>query len=329
MSGQPNIAALRELAAVLTGETVLSLAPSGEGANSRIFRLATSRRTLALKCYPAWTGDTRDRLDVEWKALSFLRGQGLTVVPEPIAVDRARRVMLMEWLEGPVVARHTSSDLDAAIAFIERIFQSSAAVAGEEFPLASEACLSATTIVAQINSRLSMLPVDAEPAEFIEQELRPALTEAVAAVRSDLAVPGDLDPGLRRLIPADFGFHNAIRTPSGQLRFFDLDYFGWDDPVKLTADFLLHPAMTLSHAEAAVFRDRMAAALPADHEFLERLERHLRLYAIRWALILLNPFRHDRTAGAPADVGERRRLADDRIGKARRVLTEARRLIRA
>ena len=44
----------------------------------------------------------------------------------------------------------------------------------------------------------------------------------------------------RSLVPSDFGFHNALRRPDGTLAFFDFEYFGWDDPVKLTADVLLH-----------------------------------------------------------------------------------------
>lgn len=326
---QPDIEALKVLGSKLAGEPVRSLQPSGEGANSRILRLVTPTRTLALKCYPVRPGDTRDRLEVEWEALSFLRRQGLDVVPEPLAVDRDRRVMLMEWLEGPVVTRHTAADLEAAIGFIESIYEASRFASDEGFPLASEACLSAEAIVCQIEERLEMLADDAAPASFVRAEIVPAFDRARHDVERELAAPAELPEDLRRLIPADFGFHNAIRTASGRLRFFDLDYFGWDDPVKLTADFLLHPAMSLAPAEKRLFRSRMIEALQPDRDFADRLRRHLRLYGVRWALILLNPFRRDRASVLPASPADLDRLAADRTAKARRVMAEAERLMAA
>ena len=51
---------------------------------------------------------------------------------------------------------------------------------------------------------------------------------------------------LEILSPSDFGFHNSLKTKKDQIIFFDFEYFGKDDPVKLAADFLLHPGMTLN-----------------------------------------------------------------------------------
>jgi hypothetical protein len=61
----------------------------------------------------------------------------------------------------------------------------------------------------------------------------------------------ELAEEMRTLSPSDFGFHNAIRKTDGTLCFIDFEYFGWDDPVKLTADFLHHPGMALSNFAGA------------------------------------------------------------------------------
>ena len=58
------------------------------------------------------------------------------------------------------------------------------------------------------------------------------------------------------------GSNDALRQTDGRLRYVDFDYFGWDDPAKLTADFLLHPAMQLSADDRSGFVRRMMAALP-------------------------------------------------------------------
>ena len=40
----------------------------------------------------------------------------------------------------------------------------------------------------------------------------------------------------RILSPSDFGLHNTI-SKKNKLYFFDFEYFGWDDPIKLICDF--------------------------------------------------------------------------------------------
>ena len=47
----------------------------------------------------------------------------------------------------------------------------------------------------------------------------------------------ELGPADRVLSPSDFGFHNALLDRQGNVRFFDFEYAGWDDPAKLVCDF--------------------------------------------------------------------------------------------
>jgi hypothetical protein len=90
-------------------------------------------------------------------------------------------------------------------------------------------------------------------------------------------------------VPSDFGYHNALRRPDGSLAFVDFEYFGWDDPVKLTADILLHPGPAAWAAAAATLPRRRAAAVRRSDVWSAacRLSAAVRL---RWVLILLNEF---------------------------------------
>ena len=65
----------------------------------------------------------------------------------------------------------------------------------------------------------------------------------------------------RSLVPSDFGFHNSLRRADGTLAFVDFEYFGWDDPVKLTADILLHPGQAARPPQRRRFRAAARAAL--------------------------------------------------------------------
>jgi hypothetical protein len=293
--------ALAQQAEALAGVPVLAMVPAGQGANSHIVRLETQTGPLALKVYPRRPGDQRDRLEVEWQALRFLGESGLTQAPRAIARDDANRLMLMEWIDGDIITRHQPGDLDDALRFVEGIFRASQDAGASSFPLASEACLSATEICRQIDQRFNSF-VDYAPLDrALGDIVKPAYAAARTTIASELVTPSDLAPSERRLIPADFGFHNAIRQHDGTVRYIDFDYFGWDDPVKCIADFVVHPAMSLDADERAKVVARLTNALPDSVGASARLRRHLPLYAIRWALILLNAFRKDRAAALPAD----------------------------
>lgn len=310
----------------LLGESVSAVAAAREGQNSRVYRIETRAGPLALKSYPARTGDTRPRAEAEWAALTFLRSHGLASAPRPVARDPEGAFLVMEWIEGAPVDQPDAGDIAHAARFVADIFTLSELPEAAAFPPASEACLSAAEIVRQIEKRLALLEPapESELKTFLAETVRPAFLQAKAYLAAEVAGGRELAPELRRLIPADFGFHNALREADGALRYIDFDYFGWDDPVKLTADFILHPAMRLAPDDRQTFKQAMIAALPSDTAFEARLRRHLPLYALRWALIVLNPFRVDRTANDPEDAVRRKSLLAERIATARAIMEAVR-----
>jgi len=310
---------IRSAAEQLVGAQVRTIEPATSGANSRIFRVGTSDGVFALKSYPSRQNDKRNRADVEWRALQFLTARGVASVPKPFARDTEGQFLLMEWIDGPLLTSHEPAHVAQAAAFIAQIFSLSSDAEAAQFPLASEACLSTNEIVRQIEERLPLLNSDDPLGVFLSATFHPALRRAKQHAGSGRAEE-ELDARLRRLIPADFGFHNVVREPSGRLRYIDFEYFGWDDPVKVTADFLLHPAMMLSDEENRRFAGAMSAALPNDIAFEARLKRHLPLFALRWVLILFNPFRFDRAAELPRDPSAQHVLLADRMGKAEKLL---------
>ena len=105
-----------------------------------------------------------------------------------------------------------------------------------------------------------------------------------------LAFDAELQQEWRSLVPSDFGFHNSLRKPDGSLAFVDFEYFGWDDPVKLTADILLHPGRPLLPPQRLRFRQAAMRLYGGDPAFAARLSAYLPLFGLRWVLILLNEF---------------------------------------
>lgn len=288
----------------LIGSPVDRLEPVGGGRNSRVYRVSAGRDTFALKRYPSHSTDPRDRLGTEAEALALMQAHGFRNVPEILASDSDGGYALLSWLEGrPVPKVDRDGDIDEAIAFLAACHGMRTGLKSTFNRHAAEACLSGTETETQIGGRLAALrgamKSDPDLSDFLETRFSAALDLALAQAKSAMALARlDFNAALPRaeqtLAPADFGFHNSLRRPDGTLAFFDFEYFGWDDPVKLTADVLYHPGTPVAGAQRARFR-RAALDLYGDSPtFAARLNALHPLFGLRWVLILLNEFLPER-----------------------------------
>lgn len=287
----------------LAGAPVVDLTRVGGGRNSRVFRLETPKGLFALKQYPSRDDDPRDRLGIEGSALSWMERHGLDVVPRLIASDREQNFSLLSWADGSLVREVGADDIDQAVDFLDRLHRLRLTASFPRSHLATEACLSGAEIERQIEARVAHLrALKDEPAllGFLDGEFAPAFRQSVAAARDMMRGVGldfaaDLPEDRRSLVPSDFGFHNALRAGDGRLTFIDFEYFGWDDPVKLTADVMLHPGTPVASELTARFRAGAERLYGADDaSFGPRLAAYLPLFGLRWVLILLNEFHPER-----------------------------------
>jgi hypothetical protein len=306
----PREAGLDDTVAALAGAEVLSLEPVKGGGNNRVYGVRLSDgRMVAAKCYPSQKEDPRDRLGVEFGGLSFLAQQRVgPALPRPLAADREAGVALYEWIEGAAVAstdpaaRHPG-DVDQALELLGKLHELRLTPGAKELPPGSDPCFSGTELVAGIAGRRERLGEVTEDNNslggFLLKEFDPALEEATQRAMRDYEATGmDFDApiaeGARTLSPSDFGFHNARRREDGSLVFLDFEYFGWDDPAKLTADILMHPGMVLSAEEETKFRAGLAEINREDPAYGMRLSALWPLFGLRWCLILLNEFLPER-----------------------------------
>ena len=296
----PASAGVAALAARLAGHPIERAAQIRGNGNSRVYCVEGDGRRYLLKSYPSPGIDGRNRLAQEEAALGFLNGTGLgSFVPRSIAADRAANAALHSWLDGTAIDRHSLSDIDQAVDFAARLHELSTTEAAFNLPAATESTLSAQELMRQIDVRLGRLhPAAAEDAglaSFLNTAFEPRLDTArrrlVARYDArDLSLSQDLALNRRVLSPSDFGFHNCLRRGDGRLAFFDFEYFGWDDPVRLVIDFLCHPAMALNDDDRRRFFAGTASFLDADPGFRIRFDAVAPLVALKWCLILLNEF---------------------------------------
>lgn len=302
----PHDAAGRErilsVAFALTGAPALGLAQVGGGRNSRVFRVDTPNGPVALKEYPSRLDDPRDRQGTEAKALGWMAAQGFAEVPRVIATDRESNFTALSWVEGELVRDVGEADIDAALVFLARIHHARNKADIAPGHLAAGACLSGAEIERQVQERRGQLEtLRSEPAllGFLADKFAPAaetlFRQARAARRGrSPAFDQELPQTRRSLVPADFGFHNALRHQDGALTFIDFEYFGWDDPVKLTSDLLVHPGTPLPADLQIRFRQGAERLFGNDRDFARRLAVFQPLFGLRWVLIVLNEFHPER-----------------------------------
>ena len=274
------------------------------GRNSRIYRVRCGVRYFAVKQYPVPHKDPRNRLKTEVEALELMRRNGIDAVPRPLGNDPERGYALFSWIAGEPVDAADGPDIEAAADFLAEIHRLRYLDEAQSQPLAAEACLSGLDIVSQLARRMVRLGSGARTdpglAEFLEQtanllfiRVLPAAATGYESLGLPFAFP--LPATARSLCPSDFGFHNALRSATG-LTFFDFEYFGWDDPVKLVCDFLLHPGMRLTEPLKRRFVAIALQIYRGDPTFARRLGLLFPLFALRWCLILLNEFLPERWA---------------------------------
>lgn len=299
--GNPS-PSVEEIARALAGAPVLGLKQVGGGRNSRVFRLDSEAGVYALKQYPARQDDPRDRLGTEAAALRWMEERDLTMVPRLIATDRDNNFALLSWADGVLVREVGESDIDQAAEFLGKLHALRATPAIPVSHLATEACLSGAEIERQINARVAHLrALKDEPAlhAFLSTRFVPSFSRFLAKAHETFTAAGtpfdgELEQSRRSLVPSDFGFHNALRAEDGRLTFIDFEYFGWDDPVKLTADIILHPGTPVAPALRERFRGAAERLYGEDPEFGLRLRAFFPLFGLRWVLILLNEFHPER-----------------------------------
>ena len=289
---------VRDVACALVGAPVEIEQLLTGGRNSRIYHVRSGAKEFALKQYPSRSDDPRDRLSTEVGALTLMERYRIDTVPRVAGVDRERGFALLSWIDGVPVTEISGADIEAAAHFLAAIHALRTTPWAKEQPSAAEACLSGGEIERQIMARLARLrdlSGEGDLARFLNHAFDPALEREIVKAKATVQAAGldfaaDLPQEWRSLVPSDFGFHNSLRRRDGSLAFVDFEYFGWDDPVKLSADIMLHPGKPLSAEQCGQFRRLAVGLYGGDPSFASRLGAYLPLFGLRWVLILLNEF---------------------------------------
>jgi hypothetical protein len=319
-------------AAGLEGDFSLRALPGG--ANNRVFRVERDGGPVLLKAYFHDPEDRRDRLSAEYAFCAFAWGSGVRTLPRPLARAPEHRLGLYEFIEGRKLLPHEvdAGMIGQAMTFLTEVNRHRPLPAAQGLPTASEAYFTLAGHLECIERRLHVLgdissvsEIDREAAAFVRDELVPAWRGLRSRVERQARALG-IDPDMelpqadRRLSPSDFGFHNAILTGDGGLRFIDFEYAGWDDLAKTVSDLFCQVAMPVPAGSLDEVVESLAAGLSDPNRFRARVDLLMPVYRVKWGCIVLNEFvrvggSRRRFAGAEL---EAKKVAQ--LQKARRIL---------
>ncbi len=273
--------------------------------NNRVLKACCeNHRYFLVKVYPLTEDDQRDRLGVEFQALTFLRKNGMVAVPRPLHAERKEGFAVYEFIEGTPIRQNGvgREDIEIVTDFLKELSELSLLPNSASLPAASEACGSYSSYANSLERRLKRLQaissetsLHEEAQLFLETEFIPVFEDTRAHYYEALsAVSLDPSEGFRRdqmtLSPSDFGFHNAIKKAAGGIAFVDFEYFGWDDPAKMIGDFLHHAAFSLSEDLKQLFMKNMLSVFGRDGSLPDRVRLVHPLIGLKWCMILLNEF---------------------------------------
>ena len=269
---------------------------SGNG-NSQVFEAKSLRGDLYfIKLYPDMAEDIRSRLLNEFRSLKYLNKNEISNVPTPIKKIDNLNIGVYSWIYGSQNFKVTNHDLKEILNFIKKLKNLSNEKKFSKRIIASEACFCPSDIINQIDRRLENYKILAlhnqELMFFLKNDFEPLYENAKKKIYGKFNatyLTKKINQDNMILSPSDFGFHNAIKK-NNLISFFDFEYFGWDDPVKLTADFIWHPAMKLNKIHQQMWINKMKCFFSKDKDFISRLSVSFPLFGIRWIMIILNVF---------------------------------------
>jgi len=273
------------------------------GGNNRVFIVHVGGNRLLLKWYFHDASDLRDRLGIEYAFMQHIWNMGLRCIPQPIGRDADEHIALYEFVEGvKLESKDIGHDhIKQAADFLAQLNSSKSRTLGLDLPIASEACFSVIAHLDMISARLGCLQdisreleVNLKAVEFINilnefwSSRRDELLKRAKSISLDLNL--DLPANERFLSPSDFGFHNALYRPNGELCFIDFEYAGWDDPAKTIGDFFSHPGVPVKHEYFDGFISKVLTSYPQFSPMLERIRIMEPIFQMKWCCIILNEF---------------------------------------
>jgi len=281
----------------------VELVPFAGGANNRVYEVRTATGKYFLKHYFSNASGDTTRLDAEFGFLSVLYPYATRFLPKPMVCNKDLNVAVYSHLGGHQVESGglTLALVNQAVEFVRVINLYDARKKAVLLKDAVEACFSMSEHLDVTQRRINRLKkleatsgVYMEMTDWLNHDLEVVWdrikNDCLGHFNNRKQLHDKLLQQERCISPSDFGFHNAFVDVNGKIKFYDFEYAGWDDPVKLVCDFFCQPQVPVSLKYLDEFIEQIQKGLELDDDFRYKVELLMPVYQIKWCCLLLNEF---------------------------------------
>jgi len=277
------------------------------GINSEAFKILTDHSNEYFgKIYRFRKEESRERLATEFSGLTFLWQNGVKNIPEPLLASEEDGLAIYRFIKGSKIkpGEINAADIDESADFAVQVHSLAGLKGADNQPIAREACFSIRAYMDCVDDRVDKLK-KAIKKDIIFDSLHTYLGDEFMPFfdatkkeakrqteRLGIDIDEKLDKSEQTLSASDFGFHNVIRSENNRLFFFDFEYYGWDDPAKMVADFYLQPAIPVPTSYREYFFEKIRKNYREDTKLEKRLSIIYPILGLKWCLIMLNTFLH-------------------------------------
>ena len=248
------------------------------GGNNRAFLLKRQGESYFVKQY-----SDAQRLQAEYVFSEYAWHKGIQCIPQPLGFSAEKNIGFYEHISGcKLISSEITIDvLNQALNFIIQLNNEG----DTSLSIAVDASFCLHDYIQSVDFRISKLLEKCDLA-LIRQSMIPIWEK----IKSEVTVHDFefVEQEDRVLSPSDFGFHNALSTEDKQIKFFDFEYAGWDDPAKLICDFFLQPEISVPMCYFEYFSEKISQLTPHPEATQRRARLLLSLTKIKWCCIILN-----------------------------------------
>ena len=230
-----------------------------EGKNNLVEKIFYKKKIFIYKKYlkDQGNGINYSRYKSETSFINLLTSKKIKNLPLILATDPYSQENLFNFINGKKVKKITKKDIAQCINFIKKINFQISNKKISNFKMATEACIS-------IDDHI-------KTAEKIAKENNSSSLKEKELILS----------------PSDFGFHNVIKKKS-KLYFFDFEYAGKDDPVKLMSDYICQPDYKLNMNQINYFYKNILKIFNNKKKINKRFQAVIYIHRIKWCCVILS-----------------------------------------
>ncbi len=243
------------------------------------------------------TGIHYSRYKSETSFLNFLRKKNIKNLPSILSSNALNQENIFNYIDGKKVNNVGKKDIQQCINFIRKINFNSSKKKFLYKQKATEACLSLKDHIDTAEKRIFMLSrfsknygLYKKAKLFVRNELKNSFKKRMIKINklfSKKEILRKLKPNELILSPSDFGFHNIIKK-NDKLYFFDFEYAGMDDPVKLICDYICQPDYKLNKKQINFFYTNILKLFRKKETIDKRFKAVIGIHRIKWCCIILS-----------------------------------------